>query len=110
MNEQLSLEIIMNKVRIDIVKAIDEIGRRYSVSSSLLITIVEQIVKDSKIAAYESILNSIDIDKIMPQVPKENFPMEQPIPENFNFETPEDNFEVLPEENKEEEFSDQIEE
>lgn len=106
MNEQLSLEIIMNKVRVDIVKAIDEIGRRYSVSSNLLITIVEQIVKDSKIAAYEGILNSIDIDKLMPQVPEKNLPVKQPIPENFNF----DNFETLPEEDNEEESSDNISE
>jgi len=110
MNEQLSLEIIMNKVRVDIVKAIDEIGRHYNVSSNLLITIVEQIVKDSKIAAYEGILNSIDIDKIMPQVPEKNVPVEQPIPENFNFGIPEDNFETIPEENDEEESSDNINE
>lgn len=110
MNEQLSLEIIMNKVRVDIVKAIDEIGRHYSVSSNLLITIVEQIVKDSKIAAYEGILNSIDIDKLMPQVSEKNLPVEQPIPENFNFGIPEDNFETFPEEDNEEEPSDNISE
>lgn len=85
MNEQMSLEIIVNKVRTNIVRAIEEIGKQHNISSNLLITIVEQIVKDSKIAAYESILNSIDIDKLIPRVPEENLPMEPTVPENFNF-------------------------
>ena len=74
MDQQVPFEVIVDKARKDIVQFIEQVGNQYAIPSGILIIMLEQIVKDSKIAAYESMFNSMNI-----QSPFAEEPMPEPI-------------------------------
>lgn len=57
----LPFEIGIEKAKSDIVNAIGEIGKRYSIPSSIMTMILQSVVEDSKLNTYSSILAYYDI-------------------------------------------------
>ena len=63
MDQQIPFEVVMDRARRDIVQFIEQVGNQYSIPSGILVIMLEQIVKDSKIAAYESVFGSLNLNQ-----------------------------------------------
>lgn len=79
MDQQVPFEVIMDRARRDIVQFIEQVGNQYSIPSAILVIMLEQIVKDSKIAAYENMFNSMNV---------QNPFTEEPMPEQIENDIP----------------------
>lgn len=79
MDQQVPFEVIMDRARKDIVHFIEQVGNQYSIPSGILIIMLEQIVKDSKIAAYENMFSSMNV---------QNPFTEEPMPEQVENDIP----------------------
>lgn len=69
MDQQIPFEVVMDRARRDIVQFIEQVGNRYSIPSAILVIMLEQIVKDSKIAAYENMFNSMNVQNPFTEEP-----------------------------------------
>ena len=79
MDQQIPFEVVMDRARRDIVQFIEQIGNQYSIPSGILVIMLEQIVKDSKIAAYENMFSSMNV---------QNPFTEEPVPEQIEHDIP----------------------
>ena len=79
MDQQIPFEVVMDRARRDIVQFIEQIGNQYSIPSGILVIMLEQIVKDSKIAAYENMFSSMNV---------QNPFTEEPVPEQIENDIP----------------------
>ena len=79
MDQQIPFEVVMDKARRDIVQFIEQVGNQYSIPSGILVIMLEQIVKDSKIAAYENMFSSMNV---------QNPFTEEPTPEQIENDIP----------------------
>lgn len=57
----LPIEVGIEKAKRDIVNAINQIGRSYSLPSSILFMVVEEVVNSSKNSTYATIIANYDI-------------------------------------------------
>ena len=60
-NETLPIEVDVEKAKVDIVSAVSDIGRKYSLPSSLMLIILENIVSESKLNALRNVVVQYDI-------------------------------------------------
>ena len=60
-NDVPPIEIGLQKAKDEILQSINMIGKKYSIPSSIILLIVEQIVQDTKINTYESIIGRYDV-------------------------------------------------
>lgn len=60
-NNGLPIEIGLEKAKREILQAINQIGNSYDLPSSLVLMLVEQIVHDTKLNTYETIVTNYDI-------------------------------------------------
>lgn len=79
MDQQVPFEVIMDRARKDIVQFIEQVGSQYAIPSGILVIMLEQIVKDSKIAAYENMFSSMNV---------QNPFAEEPMPEQIENDIP----------------------
>ena len=78
MDQQIPFEVVMDRARRDIVQFIEHVGNQYSIPSGILVIMLEQIVKDSKIAAYESAFGSLNLNQQPAQAPvQDDIPPEE---------------------------------
>lgn len=66
----LPIEIGIEKAKRDIVTAINQIGREYSLPSSILFMVVEEVLNSSKNSTYTTIIANYDIS--IPKSPTES--------------------------------------
>ncbi len=57
----LPIEVGLEKAKREILQAINQIGNSYDLPSSLVLMLVEQIVNDTKLNTYETIITNYDI-------------------------------------------------
>lgn len=58
---QLPIEVGFEKAKQEILQAIAQIGKSYDIPSSIMLLLIEQIVKDTRLNTYETILINYDI-------------------------------------------------
>lgn len=63
-NNSLPFEVGIEKAKHDIIVAINIIGQKYSIPSSILSMILQSIVDESKINTYSTIISNYDITSI----------------------------------------------
>ena len=80
-NGNLPIEVGLEKARFEIVQAIGQIGDRYSIPSSLLLILLENIVNESKLATFTNILAGYDISNPTPVKPSVPTQIPSPVPE-----------------------------
>ena len=80
-NGNLPIEVGLEKARFEIVQAIGQIGDRYSIPSSLLLILLENIANESKLATFTNILASYNISNPTPVRPSSPTPTSSPAPE-----------------------------
>ena len=60
-NENLPIEVGLEKAKVDIVNAVGDIGSKYSLPASWILIILENIVSESKLNAFRNVIVQYDI-------------------------------------------------
>ena len=61
MNNSLPIEVGLAKAKVEIIQAINQIGMKYELPSSFTTMLVEQIVSDTKLNTFGTIISNYDI-------------------------------------------------
>lgn len=78
---KLPIEVGLEKAKFEILQAINQVGRSYDLPSSFVMMIVEQLLIESKLNTYQTIITHYDID-IPKGVEQNNVVNSQPPLEN----------------------------
>ena len=60
-NENLPIEVGLEKAKVDIVNAVGDIGSKYSLPASWILMILENIVSESKLNTFRNVIVQYDI-------------------------------------------------
>jgi hypothetical protein len=66
MPEELPIEVGIERAKREIVAAINQIGSNYGLPSSILMLVVEDVINNSKIGTYTTIISNYDISAKKP--------------------------------------------